>query len=49
MSTFTEKLAYSQHDFDLELSRSDSFASRLRQLEDKVTKLQLSQDAKISV
>ena len=46
----TEKISYYQQDLDSESqSRTDTFANKIRQLDDKVGKLRLAEEAKMDV
>ena len=50
MNTLSEKLSFFQQDLDNDPQvRSDTFSTRIRLLEDKVTKLQISEEAKLNV
>ena len=50
MKFLTEKISFFQHGMESESQiRTDNFTSRIRQIEEKVTKLQISEEAKLNV
>lgn len=50
MKYLTEKLSFFQQGVETETQvRTDNFNSRIRQIEDKVNKLQISEESKLTV
>lgn len=50
MKFLTEKLSFFQHSMESESQiRSENFTSRIRQIEEKVTKLQITEESKLNV